>query len=71
MFASIKSICNLMDKRIQMLEENKKSIASKEEIEKANEYIKNNIKAGLVLLKRVSTNKKLIEKYEKKIKKIN
>ena len=70
MFTSIKSICNLMDKRIQMLEENKKSTSSKEEVEKVSENIKNNIKASLILLKQESTNKKLIEKYENKIKKI-
>ena len=70
MFTSIKSICNLIDKRLQTIEENKKSTASKEVIEKTNTDILNNIKAGFILLSEQSNNKELLNKYEKKIKKI-
>ena len=70
MFTSIKSICNLIDKRLQTIEENKKSPASKEVIEKTNTDILNNIKAGFILLSEQSNNIKLINKYENKIKKI-
>ena len=70
MFTSIKSICNLIDKRLQMIEENKKSTASKEAIEKTNTDILNNIKAGFISLSEQSNNTLLINKYENKIKKI-
>ena len=65
MFTSIKSICNLIDKRLQMIEENKKSTASKEVIEKTNTDILNNIKAGFILLSEQSNNKELLNKYKK------
>ena len=70
MFTSIKSTCNLIDKRLQTIEENKKSTASKEVIEKTNTDILNNIKAGFILLSEQSNNIKLLNKYENKIKKI-
>lgn len=70
MFTSIKNICNLIDKRLQTIEENKKSTASKEVIEKTNTDILNNIKAGFISLSEQSNNIKLINKYENKIKKI-
>ena len=70
MFTSIKSICNLIDKRLQMIEENKKSTACAVAIEKTNTDILNNIKAGFILLSEQSNNIKLINKYENKIKKI-
>ena len=70
MFTSIKIICNLIDKRLQMIEENKKSSASKEAIEKTNTDILNNIKAGFISLSEQSNNTLLINKYENKIKKI-
>ena len=70
MFTSIKSICNLIDKRLQTIGENKKSPASKEVIEKTNTDILNNIKAGFISLSEQSNNTLLINKYENKIKKI-
>lgn len=69
MFISVKNLTTLIDNTLKFLEEGK---ASKEKFEE-NVYntwyinITNNLNAQLKKLKQISSNNKLIEKYERKI----
>lgn len=68
MFASIKSITTLIEERIATIESNKTAPVEKDLILKANAELLNKCLFCLSELKRLSTNKNLILKYEKMIK---
>ena len=67
MFVSVKSLTALMDERMALIESNKTAPVSEEEILKVNDEILKLLQKGLEELKRVSCNKKVIEKYTKLI----
>ena len=63
MLISVKDLTVLMDERMALIESNKTAPVSEEEILKVNDEILKLLQKGLEELKRVSCNKKVIEKY--------
>lgn len=70
MFCSIKNLCIHIDNKIELIERNKKSNATIVVIQTTNKKLIEIIELTFEKLKAESCNKKLIEKYENKIKKI-
>lgn len=70
MFCNIKNLCLLIDSRIELIKENKKSNATIEVQKTTNKKIQEKIELTFETLKTESSNKSLIKKYENKIKKI-
>lgn len=70
MFCSIENLCLLIDNRIELIKENKKSNATIEVQKTTNKKIQEKIELTFETLKAESSNKSLIKKYENKIKKI-